>query len=117
MANVDFNLQVVGGKIEFGPTKGNGYSAGNRTFVWNCDQAYEFKLTFEQREYGGLPTPATPWPFRDAPPVPPDSTGWVPSFTGKADKDGAYKYSVEVRDRNTKAPVADEDPMIIVGRV
>lgn len=111
-----FDFEPEDGKVKFGNNRGNGYSNGHRTFIWNCPQGHTFKLTFAIIDFAGVATPTDPWPFRDAPAEPPSSTGWMSTeFKGKAERDGAYKYTVEIRDA-AGATVGIEDPMIIVGR-
>jgi|GEM_PF-4668134 len=116
LSSSTFDFEPVAGKVKFDKDEGNGYSNRYRTFIWNCPPNHTFKLTFKIIEFAGIATATDPWPFRDAPAEPPDSTGWMnAAFRGKADQDGAYKYTIEIKDA-AGVTVGFEDPMIIVGR-
>lgn len=115
--DVEFRFDVIGKKVAFGDNGGNGYSGGETLFHWRCERPdFQFKLTFWSVKFGGLPKSPNPWPFGEAPCEAPDSTGWVDTFDATPAREGAFKYKIQVRRRESRVIIA-EDPMIIVGRV
>jgi hypothetical protein len=114
---IGFAFDVIGDKVRFGEDRGTGYVDNGGDCHWTIErEGFEFKLTFKPAKIAGLPKPVKSWPFETAPGDPPDATGWVTAFTGKAIVEGAFRYSVKVRRCGSTAIIA-VDPMIIVGRV
>ena len=115
--DVEFRFDVIGQKVVFGDNEGNGYSGGDTLFHWRCENPeLEFKLTFWSVKFGGLPKSPDPWPFAQGPREVPDSTGWVEAYDATPAREGAFKYKIQIRKRESSVIIA-EDPMIIVGKV
>lgn len=121
-----FHIVAAGnGAILMRPADGNAVAIklsrdDDFVFRWDLSAAHgsRFQLVFTAEDMDGVPLPAVNWPFPETGEgLDCNATPWKEDYyENTVVRDGTYKYSVFVQDRDGVI-VGSVDPMIIVGRI